>query len=167
MEEFARQFGLDGHLLASQAVNFFIVLVVLRLFVYKPVATLLRERKTRIEEGLTKAEEADRRLVEVQEIVKDRVQEAERGASALVRAAETRAKEREAVLLESSRQKGEVLLREAVQSIEMERQKARDEVHREAQELMRAALAKTVDMNPDAIDKTLIQKALASVTRAV
>lgn len=167
MAEFARQFGIDGRLLASQAVNFFIVLVVLRLFVYKPVAALLRERKTRIEEGLTKAEEADRRLVEVQEVVKDRVHEAERGASALVRAAETRAKEREAVLLESSRQKGEVLLREAVQSIEAERQKARDEVRKEAHELVRAALAKTVDLDPDAIDRVLVQKAIASVTRAV
>ncbi len=165
MEEFARQFGLDVRLLISQAVNFFVVLVVLRLFVYEPVRKILRERKERIEDGLTKAEEADRRLGEVQETVKEKIHAAEEERVAMLREVEARAKEREAALLESSRQKGEVLIREAAQSIEAEREKARAEVAREAAKLVRAAIAKTVELEPEAIDQVLVEKALKQVAQ--
>ena len=62
MEEFARQFGIDGKLLISQAVNFFLLLVVLRVFVYKPVLAVLRQRKERIEAGLRMAREAEEKF---------------------------------------------------------------------------------------------------------
>ena len=70
MQQLFAQLGIDWHLLLSQAVNFFLLLVVLRLFVYTPLLKLLHDRRARIEEGLTKADEADKRLVEVEEIGK-------------------------------------------------------------------------------------------------
>jgi F-type H+-transporting ATPase subunit b len=61
MEQLLTQLGIDWHLLISQAVNFFLLLIVLRIFVYKPLLTVLRERREKIENGIIKAEEADRR----------------------------------------------------------------------------------------------------------
>ena len=65
MAELAEQLGLDWKLLLSQAVNFLLLLFLLRKFAYLPLLKILKERRARIEEGLAKATEADKRLLEV------------------------------------------------------------------------------------------------------
>src|SRR3989344_5665835 len=165
MAEFARQFGIDWRLLISQAVNFALVLVVLRMFVYKPVAAILRERRQRVQQGIAKAQEADLRLQQAQEMARGRLQEAEAEAMSLLRDTETKAKEREMVLLESSRRKGEVLMQEARRTIDAEQEKIRAELEREARMLVRTAVARVVEMDPEHIGDSLIEKALTGVTK--
>lgn len=160
MQEFIKQFGIDWRLLVSQAVNFLIVLVVLRVFVYKPIATILRERRRKVEEGIAKSEEADQRLQDVQEMTREKMRETEERATILLREVDARAKEREAILLDSSRKKGEVLLQEAGKSIEAERMKARAELDREARTLVRSAVVRVVGMDTEKIDEAMIEKAL-------
>jgi len=158
--EFARQFGIDWKLLASQVVNFLILLTVLRLFVYKPVFKLLHDRGRRIEEGVARADEADRRLGEVQEIAKGRLLAAEHESLAMIRKAEEQAKEREEVLMGEAGKKQERLLTEARAAAQAERAKAREEFSREASSLIRAAIERTVELAPEQIDEALIQKAM-------
>jgi F-type H+-transporting ATPase subunit b len=166
MEEFVRQFGIDSRLLLSQVVNFAIVLAALQYFAYKPVAKILKERRERIEDGLMKANEADTRLEEVQGISVRKLKEAEQKAVELLRSAEARAGEAELALLESSKKKGEVLLREAVQSIEAEREKTRAETEKEARVLVRDTVLAVTHLEPDQIDKALIEKALKQVKQS-
>lgn len=164
MSEFVKQFGIDWRLLVSQAVNFFLLLAVLWYVLYKPLLSLLAARKRRIEEGLLKADEAERRLGEVQEIAKEQIGSAEKQALEILRSAEEAAKIRDASLLGITREKGEVLLRQAVGSIEAEREKMRREVYEEAAALVRGAVAKTVEMKPDEIDAALVEKAIKTLT---
>ena len=77
MNAFISQFGLDWKLFLSQLVNFTLILIVLSIFVYKPVIKIIKDRNARIKEGLDKAEEADIRLKEVDEIGKKKIKEAE------------------------------------------------------------------------------------------
>lgn len=167
MEAFIGQFGIDWRLLASQAVNFLLVLLALRMFVYKPVSTLLRERKERVEAGIAKAQEADVRLQNVQEMVRERLQDAQTEAMSLLRAVETKAKERDATLLESSRRKGEVLMQEARRVVDAEQEKIRAEFEREARALVRATVARVVEMDPERIDDALIDKALSGAMKQI
>lgn len=160
MQEFVKQFGIDWRLLVSQGVNFLLVLIVLRLYVYKPVAKLLAERRRNVEEGIAKSQEANRRLQDVQEMAREKMRETEARAVVLLREVDARAKEREAILLDSSRKKGEVLLQEAGKSIEAERMKARVELDREARTLVRSAVARVVGMDAEKIDEAMIEKAL-------
>src|SRR3989344_4282163 len=104
MAEFVKQFGIDWRLLVSQAVNFLLVLVVLR-------------------------------------------------------DVEVKAKEREVALLESSRRKGEVLIQEARKAIDAEQEKLRAELDREARMLVRTALVRVVEMDPERVDDSFIEKA--------
>jgi F-type H+-transporting ATPase subunit b len=165
MAEFVKQFGIDWRLLISQAANFLIVLIILRVFVYKPVANILRERRRAVEEGIAKSEEADQRLRDSQEMAREKIKRAENAATALLREVDSKAKEREALLLESSRRKGEVLLQEAVRSIEAERAKARAELDKEARGLLRSAVVRVVDMNAEAVDDALLEKALTGAAK--
>ena len=164
MAEFIKQFGIDWRLLISQAVNFLIVLIILRVFVFKSIARILRERKRKVEEGIAKSEEADQRLRDVQDMVQEKLRDAEKRAASLLGEVEVVAKEREAVLLEGSRKKGEALFMEAARSIEAERIKARSELEKEAKNLIRAALQRTIELHPEPFEEALLDKALRSVS---
>lgn len=52
---FAGRFGLDPFLLLAQAVNFLVVLFVLRRFVFTPLLKTLRQRRATVEAGLREA----------------------------------------------------------------------------------------------------------------
>src|SRR3990167_3710248 len=77
MGEFLSQFGISWKLLLSQLINFALILIVLRIFIYKPLLNVLKERREKIEKGLMKAEECDVRLKEVDEMAKGKQKEEE------------------------------------------------------------------------------------------
>ncbi len=58
MNDLFEQLGINWKLFLSQTVNFFILLFVLKVFVYKPLLAIIKERSKKIKEGLEKAEEA-------------------------------------------------------------------------------------------------------------
>ena len=57
-------FGLEGKLFIAQVINFAILLVILKIFLYKPIAQMLEERKAKIKQGLDDAENAKKALAE-------------------------------------------------------------------------------------------------------
>lgn len=165
MEEFTKQFGIDWRLLLSQAVNFTIVLFVLQKFVYKPVARMLAERKQRIEEGIAKASEADLRLLDAQVVLKQKRREAEEHALALMHKAEGEAKIREAFMLEAARKKEADLMKEAHRAADAEKEKSRQEAYAAAAHLVKEAIIKTVELEPDNVNEALIKQALGRMEK--
>lgn len=59
-----REFGIQPILILAQAVNFLVLLVLLRRFLYRPIAKTLSERHTRIVQSLRQAEEIEVRLAQ-------------------------------------------------------------------------------------------------------
>jgi F-type H+-transporting ATPase subunit b len=161
---FASQLGIDWKLLLSQAVNFLLLLFVLRMFVYKPLLAAMNKRKEKIEEGLAKAEEADVRLREVGEISKKKLKEAEQSAIATIKQGEQKAKEVEADLLDKVREKEVAYMQKVERNILAEKDAARKEIEREAAKLVKQALIKTVELDPEEIDEALIKKAVEQVS---
>jgi F-type H+-transporting ATPase subunit b len=58
--------GIDWKLLVAQVVNFAVVLLVLKRFAYQPMLKLLDERTAKIEKGLADAENAGKKLSEIE-----------------------------------------------------------------------------------------------------
>lgn len=160
MSQLFSQLGIDWHLLLSQAVNFLLLLVILRFVVYKPLLNLLHKRRERIEEGLTKADEADKRLGEVDRIGKEKIREAENAALQILKKTETDAKDLEAKLIAEAKRKEEAELKSAGFALRAQEEASRKAVEQEAAAFVRTAIAKTVELAPDAIDETLIAKAV-------
>ena len=52
------QLGINGTLLLSQIVNFFIVMFILRMLLYKPVLGMMDKRKERIAQSMKDVERA-------------------------------------------------------------------------------------------------------------
>lgn len=163
MQEFFQSIGLDGKLLLSQAVNFLLLLIILRVFAYKPILKIIKERRERIEEGLTKAEEADRRLSEITTLKKEKLQEAEQEGMALLRETEEKAKDLEAELLERAHKKESEILKKADHLAGVREQEASKKVQDEAGALVKEAIIKTVELDPEQVDEKLITKALSKV----
>jgi F-type H+-transporting ATPase subunit b len=65
--ETGETFGFDTKIFLSQVVSFIIVALVLRRFAYKPILTVLEERRQRIAEGLLNAEKIKQQLAEAEQ----------------------------------------------------------------------------------------------------
>ena len=57
-------FGLEGKLFIAQIINFAILLIILKIFLYKPIAQMLEERSKKIKQGLDDAENAHKALLD-------------------------------------------------------------------------------------------------------
>ncbi len=80
--EILNQFGINPILLAAQVVNFFILLFILKKFLYKPILKVLEERRKKIAESLRNAEEIELKLRKTQEqsenIIADTLEESKK-----------------------------------------------------------------------------------------
>lgn len=166
MSQLFSQLGIDWHLLLSQAVNFLILLVILRLVAYEPLLKILHKRRETIEEGLTKAKEADIRLHDVEEIGKGKIKEAEAQSLRILKKTESDAKALEAGLLAEAKKKEAEEFNNAAALLRAEEAASRREMEKEAAALVRAAIVKTVELSPSAIDEALIAKAVKAVNES-
>ncbi len=163
MNELLQQLGIDWRLLLSQAANFLILLILLTFLVYRPILNILKERRMKIEEGLEKADEADRRLEEAGIHFKNRLKEAESGALKIIKEAEKKGKDVEAALLAEAKEKENALLKNANLIIEAKNEEARKLLQKEAVSIIKKAIRKTVELSPKEIDEALIKKAVESI----
>ncbi len=154
-----RVLGLDWKLFLAQAVNFFILLVVLRLTVYKPFLHFLAKRRREIEEGIAKTEEAKRRFEEITELKKEKMKEAEREVAVILNRSELRAKEETQKIMEAAARKEIEMMKTAREEIEAQKAAERKRLHKESVALVKNILVKAVDMDPEKIDDALIEKA--------
>lgn len=157
------QLGIDWKLFLSQAVNFFILLGVLTFFVYKPLIKVIKERSAKIKEGLDKAEEANVRLKEIDVIGKGKIHEAEQKGIEIIKATEVKAKQLDKENQEKSERKQKEVNELLKASFAKQQEEAKAKVLAEAGELVKKAIIKTVQLNPDEIDNALIKKAVAEL----
>ncbi len=160
MQELLNNLGINWKLLLSQAVNFGVLLIILRIFAYKPLLTFLHERRDRIAEGLTKADEADRRLDEANHMAQVKMKEAEAAGMQMLKKTEDDAKVLEAKLVAQAQAKETQMMQDAEMKAQEKVRAAEDAFRKEASALVRAAIVKTVEMSPDAVDAALVDKAV-------
>lgn len=163
MDKLIEELGINWKLLASQAVNFLILLVVLRLFVYKPVLEAIENRRKKIEEGLAKSKEADLRLKSVDEICKNNLKESESKSISLIESAKNKAKEKEQELVKKAEDYQKDLMQRAELAYKKQQEESKEAVFKEAAEVVKKIIAKTVELDPEKIDEALIKKAALEV----
>ena len=161
MAELIQNFGLDWRLLLAQAVNFFILLFLLKRFAYGPILNALKTRKTKIEEGIRFGKEAEKRLGEIDILREEKLQEARQDALKLVSGAEETAKKKKAEIVAEAQRKVEGVIADAKRTIAQERAKMDEELYKDAEEGVRAGIGKVLGELPSEVrDRNLIQKAL-------
>ncbi|MSU54288.1 MAG: hypothetical protein EXS48_00410 [Candidatus Staskawiczbacteria bacterium] len=160
---FLEQFGIDWKLFLSQLINFVVILIVLRFFVYKPVLKIIKERNKKIQEGLDKAKEAGIRLHEVDQIAKEKIREANNEAISIMNATQLKAKELENSLQQKIEQSHLRSQKELEENYKKQQTQAQEVVFKNAVDLVKKTIIKTVQLKPADIDDSLIVKAIESI----
>ena len=157
-------FNLPG--LIAQLINFGILLIVLRLFLYRPVVRLLDERKRRIEEGLNLAQEAAQQASASQDDARRALEEARaEGRQLVVQAQESSARLRDE-LRERAEAEAAQLVERARQEIGAERDQAIVQLRAEFSDLALTAAEQVIGQSLDRaahqrlIDEVLINSEL-------
>ena len=109
MEELVKTFHIDASLLLAQFINFTIVLLVLYKFAYKPILKTLNDRTDKIEKGLKDAEDAQKKLAEMEKKEKEVLTKAKEEGQKIITTAETTArKNKEELLPETKATSGKI-----------------------------------------------------------
>ena len=171
MEDFARHFGIDVKLLLAQAVNFFVLLWLLKRYAYKPLLRMMARRRDEIQHGIRSAKESEEKLARIG-IEREEVLKGARGeALAIVKKGELSAEERKAAILKDAAQKTKEVIEEAHRKIREEEAKMRDSVLKNSERLVRETITRVLGkLPPDIRDEELIRDAIKEtkgVTREI
>jgi F-type H+-transporting ATPase subunit b len=121
---------------------------------------VLHDRREKIEGGLAKAEEAEKRLHEVDEIGKGKIKHAEAEALGILKQTELDAKTLEEKLLAEAKRKEDEAVKSTATRLRSQEDESRRAMEKEAAALVRQAIVKTVELSPEKIDDALIAKAI-------
>lgn len=166
MNAFFEQFGLDWKIFLSQLFNFALILIILRAFVYRPLIKALKDRRQKIEEGLVKAEEANIRLKEVDQIAKGRIKEAEGKSLEILHQTEQKKKRLEEEMITQAKKREEELLKKAENLAKDKEKEMENQLQREAAEIVKSAIAKAINEKPDQVDEKLIKSAVSNIQKS-
>ena len=142
--------GIDWKLLVAQVVNFAVVLLVLKRFAYQPMLKLLDERTAKIEKGLADAENAGKKLSEIEIQEKAILMEARTEAKRILTETDEAAKKRDAAQIAETEKRVKKILHESELKIAEDQKKMLDEAKRELGETVLLAVEKVLHEKMDA-----------------
>ena len=159
------ELGINLPLLVAQVINFFVILLALRLFLYKPVLAMLDRRAQRIREGLEAAERSKRQASEAEQEVARQLEEARRQGQALIAQAQEAATRIQEEARAQARREAEALLERARNEIQLERDQAIAELRAQFADLTITAAEKVIGQALDRqAHRRLIDEVLAQST---
>lgn len=143
------QLGLNLPLLLAQVINFFIVLVALKVFLYKPVLGMLDQRAQRVREGLQAADRSKEQAAEAEQEVAQQLDEARRQGQSLIAQAQEASSRIQEESRSAARREAEALLERARSEIQLERDQAIAELRKEFADITVTAAEKVIGQSLD------------------
>lgn len=161
--EVLAKLGIDWKLLIAQAVNFLVLLWILRRYAYGPILRALEARTARIEQGLKDAQASELKLQSAADEEKKLLAAAREEARTILSAAEASAKKRDALMLDETKQKIDRMIQEADQHLSEKQAKLLREAKAELAETVLVATRQVLGEKVDAtVDQKIVEQALRS-----
>ena len=149
--------------LVTNLINFTILLIVLRVFLYKPVLRLLDERRRRIQEGLDQAAQAASQASASEQEAREAIDQAQREGRELVQQAQQGAAQLREQLEERARADAEQIVARAREEVRIERDQAIAQLRREFADLTITAAERVMRQSLDrAAHQRLIDEVLVN-----
>ena len=131
VDDRARLFGVDAHLVINAVANLINVAVLAALLaylLYKPVRNILRKRTEKIQGQLTQAEEEMTRAMELRREYEQKIEDIEREREDILGEARKTASETGRRLVADAKKEADALKDRAAQNVEMEWERAESEM---------------------------------------
>ena len=158
------QLGIDVRLLIAQMVNFLVLIFILYKFLYKPVISLLEERKTTIEKGLEDARLSEYARETAEKEKKEMLLEAKKKASSILEEAKKSAEAEREKILNYTKNESDVIIAKARDVIAHEKGKMIEDVQDDIREVVALAVEK---VSRGSIDAKKNQKYITEVLEEV
>ena len=149
--------GINWRALISQIANFAILLILLRIFLYKPIVQMLEKRQAKIKQGLDDAEKAKVELESAKEKSQEIVKEANRESQMIMSSSQKQADEQISKAKEEARQMSKKIIRSAEDQAEAEKIKIITRAKSQIGEMVVIATEKIIQEKEgvDTLEKTL------------
>jgi len=159
--EVLAKLGIDWKLLIAQAVNFVVLLWVLKRYAYQPILKALEARTKKIEQGLKDAALSQEKLASSVEEEKKVMAAAREEARDILLKAEMSAKERDQRMFEETKGKIDKMITDADTHLAEEKSRLIREAKAELSELVVTATERVLGKVVDAkVDANLVQAVL-------
>lgn len=136
--ETINEFGIKPILLLAQVVNFFILLFLLKKFLYKPILKVLEERKEKIAESIANSEKIQLELKKIAEEYDKKMQQAGKESKKIIEEATASAN----LIISDAHKKAQVDIEKMIVKAEAEIKQERGKLHQE----IRSELADLVSL---------------------
>jgi len=166
MQELITKLGIQWQSLLFQAINFFILLFVLKKFVYNPIIKILDERRRKVEDSVTKAEQIDEDQKKTDKKRAHILAEGQKQVYQIREQAVIDAEKIRTQKVEETRQEIERLLAQARAQIREEKEQALSSVRAEAAGLVMTASEKVLRERLDEKhDKELVERSIKELVK--
>lgn len=154
--------GINVPVLIAQTINFVFLLLILRLFIYKPVLKMLDERREKIREGLSAAERGRETAAEASREAEAAIEAARSEGQQIVAQAQAISQRIQEEARQQAQAQSDAMLERARSEIQLERDSAISELRREFADLTISAAEKVIGQSLDRnAHQRLINDALA------
>ena len=157
-------FDFNIWILISQTINFFVLLFILKTFLYGPINSVLEERREKIQGSLQNAENEGKKVAVMKAEYERRIGGVEEESYQIKKKALSEATSAKDDILSNAKATAEKLLEKAQRDITIERQKAWVELREEVVKLALLGAEKVIDKSLDsATHHELIRKAISEL----
>lgn len=164
--DFLKDFGVQPTLLFGQIINFLIILVLLRIFFYKPISKVLDQRRQKISQSLKNAEEIERKLAETEEKTSKLLEKAGEDAKEYLHQAKEEAQKISDAANVEAKKRIEDALIESKAQIENQKEEMKRQLEKETMILVSAVVKKLLGRTLKAEEKKqLTQKSFTEIAQ--
>ena len=156
MDKILTDFGVQPVYLVAQIVNFIILLLILKKFLYKPILKVLKDRKRTVSDSLIKAEQITSQLQTTEVKSAEKLSEASMQARVILNNASNTADRIIADAHEKAQVDIDLMIEKGKQSISVEREMMKNEVREELASLVILGVERIAGKVIDQSDHTKI-----------
>ena len=162
--ELLTKLGIDYRLLIAQFVNFLILFLILRLFIFKPVLKILKDRQKKVKASLLKAEKIEQEWEKFKQAKESKLKQLRQQEEEILKIAEQKADEVQRKKIQETEVKILTSVKKIKLDIEQERMKMLTEAKTEIKSLAKVLAAKILESElTDEKRKGLIEETVMAV----
>lgn len=165
-QEEEKLISINYKVLIYQMINFFVLLILLQIFLYKPIKTALANRKRKIAEDTSLIEKAKEEIEKMKHEMQKSLNEASSRANDIINGALKTANEMQLKLEKEAHENAKSIIDKAYNEIELEKKKALIELTQYVSELAISVASKVLDqsMNNE-INNNLVNKYIKGIEK--
>lgn len=156
--EILDKLGINGKIFLAQVVNFFLLLYILKRFLYEPLLKIMKDREIKIKEGLRNADKAEKRIQEIENDAKKQLEKTAGEADKILEKAHVEAEEHKVDLLREAQEEVTRMKEEAKAALQKEKERIITEVRKETGDLAVQIARKIIKEKITAEDKNRLIK---------